>query len=570
MAPLMDGWTVVAGVAGRGRLKVFVGMAAGVGKTYAMLEEGHERADVAARTWSSAGWRPTVERRRPRRPRASRCVPPTEIDYRGVTLRDMDLDAVLARGRRTLRWSTSWRTPTRRGCATRSATPTSRNCSPRGSTSCSTVNVQHLESLNDRVFELTGVRVRETIPDQVLLDADDVVLVDLTPEGLQARLRAGKVYAHGARSTARCSTSSPARTWARSARSRSARWPEPSTSRCTARPHRPRTASSPGRCRRRSPSASWSSSVPSAGRSAWFADGWSDGAAARGRARRGLPRGASRRGRGAPAQAHQGARRDPGRALPRRCPTEDLAEDDRRGSSEDRGVTRLVNGRPEGARGLMARMRGRSPVQPCSSSLEDVDMLPLRRSRRSPGTRRRRLGHARVTRRVLVATDQPRQPDRRPRARRGAGRPAAARWCWPRSSWCRSRSCSTPTSRARSGRACEVWEKRRDGGPRLSPRPSTPVWSASRSFAKGVLQTFWPAEPFDLLVLERRRGASPGDGQAAQIEAILERARVTVTVVIPANSRRAVAHGDRSGDERRGNTERPPRAFAADRPILPA
>ncbi len=58
----------------------------------------------------------------------------------------------------------------------------------------STVNVQHLESLNDRVFELTGVRVRETIPDRLLLDADDVVLVDLTPEELQARLRAGKVY----------------------------------------------------------------------------------------------------------------------------------------------------------------------------------------------------------------------------------------------------------------------------------------------------------------------------------------------------------------------------------------
>jgi two-component system sensor histidine kinase KdpD len=58
----------------------------------------------------------------------------------------------------------------------------------------STVNVQHLESLNDQVFEMTGVRVRETIPDQVLLEADDVVLVDLTPDALQARLRAGKVY----------------------------------------------------------------------------------------------------------------------------------------------------------------------------------------------------------------------------------------------------------------------------------------------------------------------------------------------------------------------------------------
>src|SRR5262249_2465755 len=58
----------------------------------------------------------------------------------------------------------------------------------------STVNVQHLESLNDEIFELTGVRVRETFPDRVLDDADEVVLVDLTPEELQERLRAGKVY----------------------------------------------------------------------------------------------------------------------------------------------------------------------------------------------------------------------------------------------------------------------------------------------------------------------------------------------------------------------------------------
>ena len=59
----------------------------------------------------------------------------------------------------------------------------------------STVNVQHLESLNDAIFELTGVRVRETFPDRVLDDADAVVLVDLTPEELQLRLQAGKVYA---------------------------------------------------------------------------------------------------------------------------------------------------------------------------------------------------------------------------------------------------------------------------------------------------------------------------------------------------------------------------------------
>ena len=76
----------------------------------------------------------------------------------------------------------------------------------------STVNVQHLESLNDRVAELTGVRVRETFPDTVLGDADEVVLIDLTPEALIERLRAGKVYpASGSRP--RSTTSSGSRTW---------------------------------------------------------------------------------------------------------------------------------------------------------------------------------------------------------------------------------------------------------------------------------------------------------------------------------------------------------------------
>ena len=61
----------------------------------------------------------------------------------------------------------------------------------------STVNIQHLESLNDEIAELTGVRVRETFPDRILEEADEVVLVDLTPEALQERLRAGKVYPTG-------------------------------------------------------------------------------------------------------------------------------------------------------------------------------------------------------------------------------------------------------------------------------------------------------------------------------------------------------------------------------------
>ena len=87
----------------------------------------------------------------------------------------------------------------------------------------STVNVQHLESLNDAVAELTSVRVRETFPDRILEEADEVVLVDLTPEALQQRLRAGKIYAPD-RAEAALSTSSTARTCRRFASSRCARW----------------------------------------------------------------------------------------------------------------------------------------------------------------------------------------------------------------------------------------------------------------------------------------------------------------------------------------------------------
>ena len=88
----------------------------------------------------------------------------------------------------------------------------------------STLNIQHLESLNDQIAELSGIRVRETIPDAVLGRADEVVLVDLTPEALLDRLRAGKVYRPSA-STPRSTTSSGSRTSRRCARSRCARSP---------------------------------------------------------------------------------------------------------------------------------------------------------------------------------------------------------------------------------------------------------------------------------------------------------------------------------------------------------
>ena len=127
----------------------------------------------------------------------------------------------------------------------------------------STVNVQHLESLNDAIFELTDVRVRETFPDRVLDEADEVVLVDLTPEALQERLRAGKVYPQERAERRARRTSSASRTSARCASSRCARSPRtsrPAAQRGRARPAQPaggrRARARAGRRRSRSRSGS--------------------------------------------------------------------------------------------------------------------------------------------------------------------------------------------------------------------------------------------------------------------------------------------------------------------------
>lgn len=175
-----------------GHLKVYVGMAAGVGKTYAMLEEGQELRregrDVVI------GWlEPHGRAETSAMAEGLEVVPPWQAEHRGIVLRDMDLPGVLRRAPEValvdeLAHSNA------PGLAHEKRFDDVTELLDAGIDVISTVNVQHLESLNDRVFELTGVRVRETIPDRVLLDAEDVVLVDLTPAELQGRLRAGKVY----------------------------------------------------------------------------------------------------------------------------------------------------------------------------------------------------------------------------------------------------------------------------------------------------------------------------------------------------------------------------------------
>jgi two-component system, OmpR family, sensor histidine kinase KdpD len=177
---------------GRGHLKVFIGMAPGVGKTYRMLQEGRAEADsgrdVAIGYLESHGREETLAQAV-----GLELIPRRRVDYRGRTLQEMDLPAVLAR-KPELCLIDELAHTNAPGVEHEKRYEDVRDVLEAGIDVYSTVNVQHLESLNDQVNQLTGARVRETIPDEVLSAADEVVLIDLTPETLIARLRAGKVY----------------------------------------------------------------------------------------------------------------------------------------------------------------------------------------------------------------------------------------------------------------------------------------------------------------------------------------------------------------------------------------
>jgi two-component system sensor histidine kinase KdpD len=176
----------------RGRLKVFLGMAAGVGKTYRMLQDGHAAWEAGhdvvigllethgrADTQRLADGLPVIPRRR--------------VVYRDTELHEMDLPAILARAPELCLIDELAHTNVP-GVEHAKRHQDVEAVLEAGIDVLSTLNVQHLESLNDRVAELSGVRVRETIPDAVLGTADEVVLIDLNPEALLDRLRAGKIY----------------------------------------------------------------------------------------------------------------------------------------------------------------------------------------------------------------------------------------------------------------------------------------------------------------------------------------------------------------------------------------
>jgi len=176
----------------RGRLKIYLGYAAGVGKTYQMLEEAQELRrqgrDVVIGYFEPHGRKDTIGRTD-----GLEVVLRRRAEYRGTVFEDMDTDAILRRrpqvcvvdefphsdipgSEREKRWQDV------------------QVLLDAGIDVLTTMNIQHLESLNDQVWRITGVRVRETIPDWVMQQADQVVMVDLTPRALLNRLARGVVY----------------------------------------------------------------------------------------------------------------------------------------------------------------------------------------------------------------------------------------------------------------------------------------------------------------------------------------------------------------------------------------
>jgi two-component system, OmpR family, sensor histidine kinase KdpD len=176
----------------RGRHKVFLGMAAGVGKTYRMLQEGQAEAE-AGRDVVVGYLEPHGRRETEAQAEGLEVVPRRRVRYRDTELEEMDLPAIMRRAPELCLIDELAHTNAP-GVEHAKRYEDVEAVLAAGIDVYSTANVQHLESLNDRIAEQTGTRVRETLPDDVLGDADEVVLIDLTPEALIERLRAGKVY----------------------------------------------------------------------------------------------------------------------------------------------------------------------------------------------------------------------------------------------------------------------------------------------------------------------------------------------------------------------------------------
>lgn len=176
----------------RGKLKIFLGYAAGVGKTYKMLQEAQERrrqgADVVVGYFEPHGRADTIAQLEGLEVVARRI-----IEYRGTRFEEMDVDAIVARHPEVAVVDEFPHTNVP-GCQRTKRWEDVLVLLDAGIDVYTTMNVQHLESLNDQIHQITGIRVRETVPDWVVQQAGEVVMVDLTPRALLNRLERGVVY----------------------------------------------------------------------------------------------------------------------------------------------------------------------------------------------------------------------------------------------------------------------------------------------------------------------------------------------------------------------------------------
>src|SRR5690242_10791581 len=176
----------------RGQLRIYLGAAPGVGKTFAMLQEGHRRldrgTDVVVAFVETHG-----------RPHTAalleglEVVPRRTVEYRGASFTEMDVDAVLAR-RPAVALVDEMAHTNVPGSGHAKRWRDIEVLLDAGITVLTNVNIQHLESLNDVVAQITGIEQRETVPDEVVRRADQVELMDMTPEALRRRMAHGNVY----------------------------------------------------------------------------------------------------------------------------------------------------------------------------------------------------------------------------------------------------------------------------------------------------------------------------------------------------------------------------------------
>jgi two-component system, OmpR family, sensor histidine kinase KdpD len=178
----------------RGKHKIFIGMAPGVGKTYKMLEEAHqlkqEGIDVVIGVLETHGRKDTAAKAI-----GLEVIPKKTIIHKNINLQEMDTEAIFARSPQLVLVDELAHTNIP-GSLREKRYQDVEIILAAGIDVYSTVNIQHLESLNDLVARITGVVVRERIPDILLDEADAVVVIDVTPETLEERLREGKIYAN--------------------------------------------------------------------------------------------------------------------------------------------------------------------------------------------------------------------------------------------------------------------------------------------------------------------------------------------------------------------------------------